>query len=277
MISYPKKIGSGTPWRFLTKPDGTVIPDAFVWDNYLDAIGMDAKKIFQVFDQLEYWGDKEEIKLDFKQIKMVRGSHPALKYRGNKTKREKYWLQTNLESGLLRYGYTGWQWAVSFATGDIKHVPIIQELMKRSNALIKNKECSFNHCIGTLYKTGQDYIGMHSDKVRDFQENSWFLVIKFGYTRLFEFCMKDESKTKIFSEKLVAGTGIWVRANSANAANSLVTHGVPIMEHAGKSGSIVFRCIKTRIKWSDVEKKNNSSKKTKQKALMNKILNANNF
>jgi hypothetical protein len=50
------------------------------------------------------------------------------------------------------------------------------ELQKQMNAFII-----------TRYNSGQDCIGFHSDKTKDFAKDSVFVVIKLGESRPFEF------------------------------------------------------------------------------------------
>ena len=106
----------------------------------------------------------------------------------------------------------------------------------------------FNHGIFTLYADSKDSIDHHSDKINTFKDGSWFLVIKLGNSRNFQF--KDKKSGKLlFDEELPAGTAIVVKSDTANRQT---THGV--LQGASESGSIVLRQIKMRKKWADIEK-----------------------
>ena len=129
-----------------------------------------------------------------------------------------------------------------------------------------------NHWIVTTYEDENDYIGFHSDKAKDFDEESYFVVMKLGAPRKFEFRMKKEvnqdKEVPFFSKVLSAGTAVFVRANGINDANSIVQHGVPPMDEAcGPSGSIVGRAIKTVIPWDTVHANIAASERAKQKRL----------
>ena len=103
----------------------------------------------------------------------------------------------------------------------------------------------FNHWICTLYPSAQDNIGFDSDKDKDFAPDSWFVVLKLGAPRKFEFRMPPASEPPFYSETLSPGTAVFVRAKTADgrSANSLVKHGVPPADSddVGPSASIVVR------------------------------------
>jgi alkylated DNA repair dioxygenase AlkB len=85
--------------------------------------------------------------------------------------------------------------------------------------------CQFNHVIATIYQDGKDNIGYHSDKDKDFEDDSWFCVIKLGDARPFNFCAaNDASKTAIYSETLQAGSAIFVRCKTPGVHTHTHTH-----------------------------------------------------
>jgi DNA oxidative demethylase len=192
---------------------------------------------------------------------MVTGDHYALHYRGNALKRHKIWCQTGYGNGLLKYGYTGWQNAVAYATRDVRAFPPLETLLIWLNRAFPGilKRCGlpeqkalFNHVIFTRYEDGNDFIGMHSDKEKDFVEGSYFVVIKLGAARDFAFSTREGKS--VFQKELPMGSMVIVRTGTANTE---LKHGVPRLqkgETCGPSGSIVFRCIKTRVPWGKVER-----------------------
>jgi ribosomal protein L11 len=222
--------------------------------------------------------------------KWVTGKHPALNYRGNAIQRDKIWLQSEYDQGLKRYGYTGWQWKVSGGTKRDSSIPVVKELFDTVNGKYELQK-QMNAFIITRYNSGQDCIGFHSDKTKDFAKGSVFVVIKLGQPRPFEFswdepevasakvALKKAEKEKgdeaaaglkeakanlkhamknrphkeiFFSKELAAGTAIIV----GTAANARVKHGVPPIEQINHlSGSIVGRCIETVIEWDVIKKK----------------------
>ena len=273
----------------VTLPNGEVLDDAIIIKNglsfYSDAT-IDELAIFNSFRTIPKQDSSKPI--EFSETGqdpiMVLGSHPSLHYRGNALKRHKIWVQSNYQDGLLKYGYTGWQHSISAATRSIESVPQINELMtwfnngKFSQILAHHGlppcDLPFNHAIFTRYEDESDYIGLHSDKEKDFEEDSYFLVVKFGCERIFELADKDDSSV-FFSEKLPGGSLVIVRAKSSNedkpSANSLMKHGVPVSKSkCGPSGSIVFRCIKTVVPWDEVKVGVVKAEKQKRKRLENK-------
>jgi len=261
--------------------NGTHLLDAIVIPNALQILSSGLFQPSNVFEELS--ATKKQpvnkaipISMDGMTPILVTGAHPALHYRGNKLKRHKIWAQTNYTEGMLKYGYTGWQHAIAGATRDIVAYPILDHLMQWLNSNFADichdnglPECDgrFNHAIFTRYEDEEDFIGMHSDKEKDFVDGSYFVVFKLGASRNFAFSANDEI---IWQEKLTEGTVIIVKTGSANQQ---VKHGVPVMnEMCGPSGSIVFRCIKTVVPWPDVHKNIEKAKmqKKKRKAIKKK-------
>ena len=70
-----------------------------------------------------------------------------------------------------------------------------------------------NHGIFTVYKTGDDFIPFHSDKLYDVKKDSWIIVIKLGSERYFDFSKNDDV---IFHEKIKPGTAIFMKSHTAN-------------------------------------------------------------
>jgi alkylated DNA repair dioxygenase AlkB len=205
-----------------------MLPDAVIIPNFLfDQLGeTDAAEVFKSLQNLLAWPDDECIPYAKSvdpthgndDVRFVNGTHSALNFRGRDIKRSKVWLQRNLCDGHRRYGYTGWQWKVAAAARDITAIPIVADLLENLNQWLNMREgCEFNHVIATLYKDGNDNIGYHSDKEKDFEEDCWFCVVKLGAPRPFNFCaVGDDSKKKtaIFSETLQAGSAIFVRCKT---------------------------------------------------------------
>ena len=178
---------------------------------------------------------------------MLPGAHPALNYRGNAGERSKIWLSTHFDEGYVKYGYTGWQWLVAFAQRPIETFPLVHTALDRLNTFLP-AQLQLNHCIGTLYYDGTDNIGYHSDKIRDWTENSPFIAVKLGAARHFAF---SQEGVEIFNEILQPGTAVIVGYD----ANQQTKHAVPVEPFAQASGSLVFRSISTRIPWPAVKQK----------------------
>lgn len=203
-------------------------------------------------------GLDEDGKLTSSNAGWVRGSHPALNYRGNALRRNKVWFQ-QFSKGLYAYKYTGWQWRVLHATFKID-----EGLFPSTTALInKMKEtCLQNHWIATIYENGDDYIGMHSDKTKTWKTGSNFQVVKWGHPRLFQVRLRDafdkdgkddlEKGTLLFSKILPAGTSVVVDLKT----NEMTSHGVPAVNdpNIGLSGSIVGRDIEELLSFEGAKK-----------------------
>lgn len=247
----------------LKLPDGRVLDDAIVWPDFMqEQLGLDPAELWRDLLDVPVWPDDGPIpfRRDGSDPHWVRGSHPALRYRGHELKRRKLWLQSGYAKGLRRYGYTGWQHAISFATGAVEHVPPARTFLERLNDGLKRwGQPLHNHLIVTAYENEDHGIGFHSDKDGDFAPDSYFIVVKLGAPRPFAFRLRptDEEKNPkpFFDEVLSAGTAVMVRAKAPAAANSLVQHGVPAgVEPVGVSGSIVTRSIATVFPWERVER-----------------------
>ena len=210
------------------------------------------------------------------EVQWVAGDNEALRYRGNALKRAKIWLQLPPEANrdhTRRYGYTGWQWKVLPATADVDKCREVAPLVGRYNAwAVAGGWAKANHFIVTHYESGSHGIGMHScaaagaehpvrmnssrradqrapaalsrDKPKDIRPGSLITVVKTGaHGRPFELCYPGKEKEPFFSRVLAPGTAVIMTLE----ANLLTKHGVPGVDEAGPSGSIVFRTIETTI------------------------------
>lgn len=263
--------------NFLCTQDGHIIKDACIWENFLqEEFKIDPDTLWKNLQKYKKHNSKEKIKFNKKgnDPMWVMGDYPSLHYRGNALKRHKMWLQKDYEKGFKKYGYTGWQHTISYASRDIKYVKEVNKISKQINKLITSKK--LNHWILTMYKDGEDYIGYHSDKINDFYPDSYFIVIKLGDPRKFEFRLKSDTKENkpFFSKILKAGTAIFVRVNCNDIdANSITQHSVPPMDKksVGSSGSIVGRAIKTTIDWNTVHRNIKKSEESKEKRKLLKL------
>lgn len=265
---------NGAMWpkasQFIRLPGDETLRDACVIPNFMqDHLSIDPHEVFDALVKLPVWSATDPIPSSG--VGWLPGSHRTLNYRGKPIKRSKIWLQTDFEDGLLKYGYTGWQWKVSFASRPVKSIPVIANLLDTVNSRFG---FDFNHIILTYYHNGAANIGHHSDKIKTFKSDSYFLVLKLGAARSFEFrSIKSEAaKAKVlFNEQLKAGTAVLVRCASPGAANERVTHAVPPQPGCLPSASIVFRCITSKIAWAkvrkEVEKRTSRESKAKKQNL----------
>ena len=263
----------------LVLPTGEVLEDTAIIPGFVqNNLGMN---IADAWDSLRMFPNHpvdQDIEIKSSEPQWITGDHPALNYRGNAIKRDKIWLQNDFENGMRRYGYTGWQWKVSGGVKAISEVPLVETMFNKVSTVIGQE---MNAMIATRYRSGKDNIGFHSDKIRDFENGTCFVVIKMGESRPFEFSWdepdvvsakevikksKDIEEIKraretiknrvhkevFYSKELSAGTAVIVGFE----ANKRVKHGVPpIAKNDHLSGSLVGRTIKTIIPWSDVVKK----------------------
>ena len=237
----------------------------------------EADEAFKELLLLKSHKDNEEIKIGLDNnghltaanAGWVRGSNPALHYRGNGLRRHKVWFQEE-DKWLFAYKYTGWQWRVVHATFKIDAT----SFPKTTAMVEKMKEtCSQNQWIATIYENGADYIGMHSDKTETWEPESNFQVVKWGHPRLFQFRLRDgfnnkgkldpEKGTLIFSKILPAGTSLVVDLKT----NEMTSHGVPAVDdpQVGLSGSIVGRDIKERLSFEGAKKEIVKAEKSRVK------------
>ena len=195
---------------------------------------------------------------------------------GTPVSRTKMWFQQDVES-YHKYSYTGWNNAVAKATYRASSIPNMNKLCDASNELFDK---AHNHWIVTKYENGNDCIGLHSDKTRNWVADSAFMVIKLGEARPFQFSKSVEVLDKdgnqkadkngkkltkdvvIWEEVLQPGTAVIIGID----ANNLVKHGVPpTSDPVGASGSVVGRARskrKCRGVSSKVRQKNCYKKRT---------------
>ena len=186
-------------------------------------------------------------------VQWVNGDNQALNFRGHPLRRAKIWLQRPpTGDGYLRYWYTGWQWNVLPATIGIEHCP---EALPIADAYdewaMPLGYPRANHYIVTQYRDGQHSIGFHSDKDKDIVPGSLITVVKTGsHARPFQLCYPGEERSPFLSQVLEPGTAVIMTLE----ANLATKHGVPVVDEAGPSGSIVFRTIATTVPMSEAAK-----------------------
>jgi len=98
--------------------NAAVIPD--FCQKYLN---LDMSGLWNDIETMEHYQNDSDLQQVFEQddgwnTKLLPGAHPALNYRGKAIARTKFWLQTDFDKGMRRYGYTGWQWRASYAQFD---------------------------------------------------------------------------------------------------------------------------------------------------------------
>lgn len=241
----------------LVLPNGRELEDAIIWPNFCQTeLGLEPRRIWDELLEFPTFPDDQQIPFRARgdQPHWITGRHRALHYRGNELKREKIWCQSGYEEGLRRYGYTGWQYRIGFATHNVEHVKPIKLFADRLNAgLTRSGHQPHNHWIVTRYNDQDHSIGFHADKDKDFAPDSYFIVVKLGAPREFAFRL-PKAKEPFYCQPLEAGTAVFVRCRAKGAANDIVQHGVPISDvKVGVSGSIVSRCITTTIPWDKLQ------------------------
>ena len=227
--------------------------DVFIVPRFAqDVLGMDPTQI-QLALETNYPARGAGDKIVPGIVQWVDGDNKALHYRGNAIKRGKIWLQRlPTEHGVSKYGYTGWQWNIVPATATVSKcgemLPIADSYDQWVERLGYPRA---NHYIVTKYVDGRHNIGFHSDKPNDIEAGSLITVVKTGaHGRPFELCFPGQEKSPFFSRVLLPGTAVIMTLE----ANLQTKHGVPVVQQAGPSGSIVFRTIKTVVPPSQVAK-----------------------
>jgi len=233
--------------------------DVFIVDNFLQKhLEEDPTELMHEFLEIPEQLESESISTDPATVCIIPGSNPALKYRGNSINRHKIWAQKDYRDGLRAYRYSGWQWAIANATKPIENIPFLERIRRKLENVLP--ELEHNHYIATMYKNGNDSIGLHSDKDKDIQPDSWIMVFKLGPSaRLFQFA--DLDGTIIAEQRLAPGAAIFM----STKANARIKHGVPkeSSTEVGLSGSIVTRAITTVIPWDEVRKRRALAEKHK--------------
>ena len=194
----------------------------------------------------------------------IEGDNAALKYRGNTLKRGKMWFQIGepRDVGFTKYYYTGWQNAVLPATSNVETCPELAPLVAKYNDWCAGgRFAKANHFIATHYSHGEQSIGDHYDKPKSIQRGSLITILKTGeHGRPFRLTWLNG--TPIFEKVLLPGTAVIMTLE----ANLRTKHGVPAVDEAGSSGSIVFRTITDRVSWTQLEKNIVAAEKAKIKA-----------
>ena len=239
----PPPFDAGLPHAKVGQDGVFVVPDFMQ-----KVLGVDPAAVWEALHGLPVWDSEKPLEYDPHAPCIVPGSHSALNYRGHAIKRHKFWGQTDLDAGLRKYRYTGWQWKIALATKAIETVPLFGEVLQKLNEGLTQKA---NHVIATVYNDGDDNIDWHDDKMENINDSSWIVVLKLGASRKFEFGTFDKSPETVWSETLAAGTAVFMNARG----NSLVKHRVPVDSScSGASGSLVLRCIDTVVPWEHVFK-----------------------
>jgi len=188
------------------------------------------------------------------QIQWVDGSNAALNYRGNDLKRGKIWMQRGdpESEGILRYGYTGWQYRVGEATADVAMDTASLSVADRYDAWVDHEGFQkANHYIVTKYISGDHSIGFHYDKPQDIANGSLITIVKLGEQgRPFQLRWRDQTEP-FFDELLQPGTALVMTLE----ANLKTQHSVPVVANDYLTGSIVFRSITTRVSDKELKSK----------------------
>jgi len=224
-------------------------------------------------------------------VQWVDGANEALHYRGKPIRRCKIVAQRGPTSrGYPKYGYTGWQKALMAAQVDVARIPELKAMADKYDAWCDRMGYPRpDHYIITWYEDGTCSIDWHYDKLPDILEGSLITIVKLGEharpfairRRLFfkesstfryvdptkfpkdslerEQAEKQKAKQQrafdklqakqevIFDELVEPGTAIIMTLQ----ANEFTQHAVLQQSDAERTGSIVFRSIKTLLEPHD--------------------------
>ena len=195
----------------------------------------------------------------------VDGVNKALNFRGNDLKRCKMWFQRGdpKRNGYVKYDYTGWQNNILPATSDVDACPEMAPIANMYDDWVQRAgyPCA-NHYIVTKYANGDDNIGFHYDKPQSIAPGSLITVVKTGphgrpfqlRDRVFLDCLpgEDEKAFKVRSDAAQSKVKPFFDEVEANLRTQ---QAVPAVDHAGPSGSIVFRTITERVSTEPARKK----------------------
>ena len=255
LTDYPGLLKGAVQVAIDGHPIGAFLSRGFV----SKVIGMDHTKIWaQCMAKKVYKPDAVLKKHDGSRCKWLPGAHVALNSRGNAVPRAKLWFQEGY-AAYTQYSYTGWQNEVAYAACTFDCAPLAKDMCEEMN----REALGLNHAIATAYAGGDDNIGFHHDKTKQFVPGSLIVCARFGGERLWQLRKGVAVGAKINSKGANADKPCWsetVRGGDAiimhsGATNQLcVQHGVPAMEKADPSGSIVYRAIKTQKSWDAIAK-----------------------
>jgi alkylated DNA repair dioxygenase AlkB len=121
--------------------------------------------------------------------------------------------------------------ALAFLPDDGPLPPVVVDL---SRALSHHYESTLDHVMCAHYRTGQDSVAMHADKVRD-RNRSLVAIVSLGAPRRFLIKRNDGARSLTFTlgmgDLLVMG----------GRTQAVTTHGVPKCAHAAPRMSVMFR------------------------------------
>ena len=267
---------------YLRLPNGEILEGVAIVQNFCqDYLGVDPVHLHESISSVPEYKLDERIERGV--LKRVCGDKTELRYRGLAIKRDKIWLQSNWDKGLLRYFYTGWSWAIADASAPVETSPTINTVL---NQLNEQSEHQLNHVIGTRYRDFTYNIGFHKDKTKDIAPDSTIIVLKTGQVgRPFAFRMarteEDPDPSFFFSTVLPPGTAVFMTTQ----ANEIVEHGVPpwdpeVRNDIQETGSLVFRTIHCGdksavdgyIPWTEVSRRQAQAERNKARAKERKAL-----
>lgn len=135
-----------------------------------------------------------------KQITCIPRDTISMLYRGNRLKREKFFLVSKNENGMRKYYYTGFQWQSMENYKYIEDVEVIDDIVDMmQTCTFDGKPIIINHVIGTKYIDPTDCIGKHQDKMRDIEENTPIIIFSLGDKR--ELVLSEKLENGKFVEK----------------------------------------------------------------------------
>jgi alkylated DNA repair dioxygenase AlkB len=124
----------------------------------------------------------------------------------------------------------------------------------------KQLKQTINHIIVTKYEQPTDCIGWHNDKVKTIADNSIIAVISLGAKRRFQIRITptETNKDPLFSHEIMTANGSLI--NMSYKANLQYQHCVAAYDQKrgdeeGTRVSIVFRNIKNKMRWDQIEAK----------------------
>ena len=152
----------------------------------------------------------------------------------------------------------------------VQRVPLIYDLMQRMerHLLCGDRPVSFNHVIATLYRNGNDEIGLHSDKMQDIRPDTPIVSLSMGEQR--EFVVGPERIVLHSGDIFVLGP----RTNAAHKHAIVTVADEQKLQRApgaqvGPRISLVLRDIATTISREDASERAERSQKKKRRVADN--------
>ena len=229
------------------------------------------------FQKVFYMKPNKTLEKINNQVQCIPRDTISMLYRGNRLKREKFFLVSKDENGMRKYYYTGFQWESMENYRYIEDVEVVYDIVDMIQmCTLDENPIIVNHVIGTKYIDPTDCIGKHQDKMRDIAENTPIIIFSLGDERELVLSEKLENGTFINKTRIIMEAGsMFILGPKTN--KELYHEIVPVKEekiikreNINTRLSLVLRNIKTLIPDKKLKQNIEISKKDRKSRLVKK-------